>query len=116
MKKKYILGFAAFLAVTWVVTYVGWSKHLDNKIDARFEEMLEQLEVSEVVGVQLKDQGIELSDVTESVELDTIVDVTVSYADRPDEDKQAYVVYADVAQPQYSDDVYGKITLPSAWK
>ena len=118
MKKKYIIGFVAFLAVTWVVTYVAWSHHLDKKIDEQFAAMQTQLEEEpEVIGVHLKELDVELSDLTSDAELGTIVDITVSYADRPDEDKQAYVVYDDnIPHPGYSDDKYGKIILPSDWK
>ena len=116
MKKKYVAGFIVFLAVIWVVTYVAWSKHLDNKIAARFEEMLEEVEDSEVVGIHLIQEGIELSELTDDTELPTITEIRVSYTDKPDEEKQAYVVYADVQTPVYEDDKYGKIILPSEWK
>lgn len=118
MKKVQRAALIVFgLAVLWVMVFFAWDAYLDVQIDKQFavSDVNSDLAEPAVTRVYIKDIGTELSALNEAMKLDTIVTVQVSYSDREDVEKQAYVVYAETDRPRYADNTYGKIILPNEW-
>lgn len=122
MKTKIVIG---LLAVCFIFggTYVGYSEYLDKKVETM--KPLEETEIQEGVAVSevsviLSNGDIKtLEEFNEMSQIETIVDVSVSYEDGTHATKPAYVSFEeDTTEPRYEDssldtDKYGRVILPS---